>query len=99
MSLYVKTKTNIYQSMLSFIMEQTIIPKDCVVCDSCNTQLSDGNFIASADSVWYTGDLICEDCDRKYEYGKSYQVVRVIKKGDDLSKTDLAKPIIMEFDF
>lgn len=81
-------------------MEQTIIEKDCVVCDSCNTQLSDENFIASDDSVWYAGDLICEDCDKKYEYGKSgYEVIRVIKKGDDLSKTDLAKPIIMEFDF
>lgn len=80
-------------------MEQVIIPKDCLLCDSCNTQLSDGNFVALEDCVWYTSDLVCENCDHKYEYGKSYKVVRNIRKGDDLSKTDLALPMVMEFGF
>ena len=78
-------------------MERIEIPKDCLVCDCCNTQLSDENFIASEDSTWYPSRLACNSCDTKYELGKSDQAIRVIKKGNDLSKTDLALPIIMEF--
>ena len=42
-------------------MERTIIPKDCCLCDVCNAQLTDGNFIATADSWWYEGWLYCAD--------------------------------------
>ena len=75
-------------------MERTIIPKDCCLCDVCNAQLTDGNFIATADSWWHEGWLYCAKC--KAEYNPSIPLVMVIKKGDDISHTDLAKPMIFE---
>ena len=75
---------------------KTIIPKDCCVCDVCNMQLTDGNFIALDDCTWYNSWLYCKDCDEKYEAGKEQELVKDIKKDDDLSKTELAKP--MEFE-
>jgi len=78
---------------------KTIIPKDCFVCDSCNKGCSDSNFIATEHCFWYEGWLYCDDCDKKYKPGsyKDSKLVRVIAKGDDLSKTELALPIVMEF--
>ena len=47
-------------------MNSTIIPKDCILCDVCNMQLSDGQFVAIGNSTWYEGWLYCEDCEKKY---------------------------------
>lgn len=82
---------------IRLIMERIEIPKDCLLCDICNKQLSNEKFVALEDQIWYAGQLTCESCDQKYECGKSYEVIRFIKKGEDLSKTDLALPIVMEF--
>lgn len=79
-------------------MTRTIIPKDCVVCDTCNKQCSDENFIAICDSKWFSGWLYCDECLIKYPNGSGGELIQVIRKGDDLSKTDLALPIVMDFD-
>lgn len=78
-------------------MTRTIIPKDCCVCDVCNKQCSDGNFIATCDSSWYEGWLYCDECMIKYPKGSGGKLIQAIKIGDDLSETDLAKPIVMDF--
>ena len=76
-------------------VENTIIPKDCVLCDVCNMQLSDGNFIATKNATWYQGWLYCADCEEKYSEAVSEMVkILDINEGDDLSKTDLAKPMV-----
>ena len=78
-------------------MNSTIIPKDCILCDVCNMQLSDGQFVAIGNSTWYEGWLYCEDCEKKYpEAVKDMRKILEINEGDDLSKTDLAKPIVFE---
>lgn len=79
-------------------MTRTVIPKDCCVCDICNKACSDGDFIATCDSFWYEGWLYCDDCIIKYPKGSGGKLVQAIKKGDDLSKTELALPIVMEFE-
>ena len=73
-------------------MERVEIPKDCLLCDSCNKQLSDEFFKASEDSEWREGWLFCKKCDIS-----TIPLIQSIKKNDDLSKTDLARPIVMEF--
>lgn len=69
-------------------------PKDCLLCDVCNKSLSDGNFIASEDSEWYEGWLYCMDCKRKYN--PTMPLIMKIEKYDNLSDTDLAKPMVFE---
>lgn len=76
-------------------LEVTVIPKDCVVCDVCNRQLSDENFVATADSYWYEGDLLCQNCKTKYPR-EPHELKMKILTGDDLSNTELAKPMMME---
>ena len=76
------------------VYEKTIIPKDCIVCDVCNAQLSDGDFIATEDSEWREGWLYCMDC--KAKYNPTMPLIQEIKKGDNLSKTELAKPMVLE---
>ena len=71
-------------------MKIEIIPKDCLLCDSCNKQLSNGEFIALEDQKWREGWLYCLKCDIS-----EIPLIMDIKKGQDLSKTDLARP--MEF--
>ncbi len=78
-------------------MERTVIPKDCAVCDICNNSCTDDKFIATIDSYWYEGWLYCEDCKKKYPNGNGRKLIRAIKKGEDISDTDLALPIVMEF--
>jgi len=78
-------------------MTRTVIPKDCCLCDVCNKQLTDENFIAIEYSFWYEGWLYCDDCNKQYKPAEELKIIREIAKGDDLSKTDLALPIIMEF--
>lgn len=75
-------------------MTREVIQKDCLLCDVCNAQLSDGNFIALEDSEWREGWLYCMDCKAKYD--PKIPLIQIIKKGDDLSKTDLALPIVFE---
>lgn len=77
-------------------MKRTVIPKDCAVCDICNEACSDDKFIATIDSWWYEGWLYCEDCHVRYPKGTGGKLVMAIKKGDDLSKTELTMPIIIE---
>lgn len=74
-----------------------IIPKDCLLCDVCNKQLSDSDFKASEDSTWYEGWLYCKSCESKYSEATGGMVkVMDIKKDQDLSKTDLAQPMVFE---
>ena len=77
------------------ICEITIIPKDCLVCDSCNISLSDSEFIANADSIWFEGWLYCMDCVRKYMPQKDRKIIMNIEKGYNLAKTELAQPMQM----
>ena len=78
-------------------MERIEIPKDCIVCDICNKQVSDQKFVALEDLSWYQGWLYCRDCEKEYHSEETEQVlIRNIFEGEDLSKTDLAKPIVME---
>ncbi len=75
----------------------TIIPKDCSVCDGCNKQLTDENFVAIQDCVWFEGYLYCQGCEQRYrpkDVGLS--LIKRICMGDDLSDTELAKPIVIE---
>ena len=80
-------------------MEKTVIEKDCFVCDSCNLGCSDSNFIATEDCFWYEGWLYCDKCNDKYKPGnyKDSKLIRKIVIGDDLSKTELALPIVIQF--
>ena len=78
-------------------MTRTIIPKDCCLCDICNKQTTDENFIATCDQKWFEGWLYCDDCLNRYPKGNGGKLIMDIKEGDDLSKTDLARPIEMEF--
>lgn len=71
-----------------------VIPKDCVVCDICNKQLSDENFVATCDSYWFEGSLNCKDCNEKYPRESKDLKMKIIKD-DDLSNTELAMPIMM----
>ena len=78
-------------------MERIEIPKDCLLCDVCNKQVSNEKFIALEDLSWYQGWLYCRDCEKEYHSEETEQVlIRSIFEGEDLSKTDLAKPIVME---
>lgn len=79
--------------MTDMIRHEEIIPKDCIVCDTCNAQLSDGKFIATSASFWYQGWLYCDDCNKKYRPMKELPLIAEILKGADLSDTELAKPI------
>ena len=73
-----------------------IIPKDCCLCDVCNDQLTDEKFIALQDCLWYKGWLYCLKCQEKYQPQKDLILIRKITKGEDISNTELAYPIIFE---
>jgi len=73
----------------------TVIPKDCLLCDVCNAQLSDGEFIALADCTWYQGWLYCKPCETQYNPKKFLEHIRDILEGDDLSDSELALPIVI----
>ena len=77
----------------------SVIPKDCFVCDSCNKGCSDSGFIATENCFWWEGWLYCDECNEKYDPGQynESKLIREIRIGDDLSKTELASPIIMKF--
>jgi len=75
-------------------MEETIIPKDCCLCDICNAQITDSDFVVIVDScTWYEGWLYCQDCVQKYN-PKELPVVDHYIKGQSVKDTDLAKPMI-----
>lgn len=76
-------------------MERIEIQKDCCLCDVCNKPLTNGEFIALEDSTWFEGWLYCNDC--KDKYNPTMKIIMPIFEGDDLSQTDLARPMIMEF--
>jgi len=78
--------------------EISIIPKDCCLCDVCNKQLTDSQFIALEYCFWYEGWLYCDSCNKEYKPMTELKLIAEIEIGEDLSTTDLAKPIIMEFD-
>ena len=56
-------------------LTRTVIPKDCAVCDLCNKQCSDENFIATCDSFWYEGWLYCDECIIKYPKVNSLKIL------------------------
>ena len=74
---------------------RTEIPKDCAVCDFCNISITDENFIAIRQAWWYENHLICDDCNRNYD-GRGNEKVMDIMERDDLSHTELARPIVIE---
>ena len=78
--------------------EISIIPKDCCLCDVCNKQLTDSQFIALEYCFWYEGWLYCDSCNKEYKPMRELKLIAEIEIGEDLSTTDLAKPIIMEFE-
>ena len=47
-------------------MERIEIPKDCLLCDVCNKQVSNEKFIALEDLSWYQGWLYCRDCNGEF---------------------------------
>ena len=77
-----------------------VIPKDCCLCDVCNKQCTDENFKALCYMEWYSSRLLCDECCKKYQWRKSEEMMETFvdefQQGDDLSDTDLAKPIVME---
>ena len=75
-------------------MTREIIPKDCLLCDTCNKALTDGDFVATDDSTWYEGWLYCKECEDKYK--PSMKIILKIEKYDNLSDTDLAKPMVFD---
>ena len=77
------------------MIERTVIPKDCFLCDLCNKALSDGNFIATEESWWYEGWLYCLECKERHK--PKHKLIQVLRKGEDYSKSELALPIVMEF--
>jgi len=83
-------------------VNRTVIPKDCVVCDVCNKRVSTDNpeFKALEYMEWYSSRLLCSDCCKEYQWRKSKEMMETFvdefQAGDDLSKTDLAKPIVLE---
>lgn len=73
----------------------SFFPKDCIVCDTCNKACSSPNFTATCDGFWYQDWYYCDDCHKKSHSKKEDLVLKVLKN-DDLSNTDLAKPISFE---
>jgi len=75
------------------------IPKTCCLCDVCNKQVTDENFKALCYMEWYSSRLLCDECCKKYQWRKDAEMMETFvaefQEGDDLSKTDLARP--MEF--
>ncbi len=80
-------------------MTRTEIPKDCVVCDVCNKATTDGNFKAVCYMEWYSSRLLCDECSKKYQWRKNKEMketfIDEFQEGDDLSQTDLARPIVI----
>jgi len=74
----------------------TYIPKDCLLCDVCNVQLTNEKFIALEFCFWYQGWLYCSECNRKYKPQSELVHIMDIHKGQDLSKTSLAEPVRFE---
>lgn len=81
-------------------MNRTVIPKDCVICDVCNKSCTDQNFKATCYMEWYSSRLLCDECAKKYQWRKSKEMMETFidefQEGDDLSQTDLAKPVVFE---
>lgn len=95
----IETKINNYKC-INCDYSRSIIPKDCIVCDTCNRSVSDGNWIATCTSYYYKDHLYCETCHTKYQKTyprEAHELMMKILEHDDLSNTDLAKPMIMEF--
>ena len=75
-------------------VKETIIPKDCCLCDVCNKRLTDSKFIATADCEWYEGYLYCMDCKKEYKPETDLKLIARITKGEDISNTELARPMV-----
>ena len=74
-------------------MEMITIPKEYLLCDCCNKQLTDTRFNMLEDSAWYGGYLCCHECEHKYGFaGGEMELVAKYQKGDNVSKTRLANP-------
>lgn len=82
-------------------MKRIVIPKDSILCDSCNKTIAEQDFIAICDAEWYENWLYCDKCYKRFVNKSFYSVTgcdtKHIEKGADLSQTDLALPIILEF--
>lgn len=73
---------------------RTEIPKDCCLCDVCNKQLTDNDFIVLEDCFWHVGWLYCNDCEKRFK--PTMELIFALEKGDNVLNTDLAKPIVFE---
>ena len=69
---------------------ERVIPKSFLLCDSCNDNLTDTNFIAIKNCAWYEGNLLCNECEQNIK--PTGLLVKRIKVDDDLSQTNLSKP-------
>lgn len=89
------------QRPLVFDMKPYKIEKPDLLYDACNTQLTE-NKIANQDSYWVGWGLVCKPCYREsFEKaigeGKE-ELIREIKKDEDLRKSYLFRPMEIHFE-
>lgn len=77
------------------------IEKPELLCDACNTQLTE-NKKANQDSYWVSWGLVCRPCYKEYfekavGEGKE-KLIREIKGGENLSKSYLFRPMEVYFE-
>ncbi len=83
------------------IMKPYKVEKPELLCDACNKQLAE-NKVANQDSYWVSWGLVCRPCYKEYfekavGEGKE-ELIREIKKGEDLRKSYLFRPMEIHFE-
>lgn len=84
-----------------FKVEPYKIEKPELLCDACNTQLTE-NKKANQNSYWVSWGLVCKPCYKEYfekavGEGKE-KLIREIKEGEDLKKSYLFRPMEIYFE-
>lgn len=82
-------------------MEPYKIEKPELLCDACNTQLTEKKK-ANQDSYWVSWGLVCKPCYKEY-FSKAVgegkeKLIREIRKGEDLRKSYLFRPMEIYFE-
>ena len=88
-------QTFIKYTLHNIDMATTIIQKDCIVCDVCNDQVSDSEFIAITNATWYDGWLYCERCDQEYK-PKLQEIMPILIGDKDRKSTRLNSSHVSE---